>query len=157
MYKILFSAFVIMSTMSAPCSPRSASNTSEEPEDLLTAKTWLINEITYVQDGQLGHYKKGSYSVQFLNDRIKFEKDGTGLYTNTYNEPFKIGWAYNDGDKKKITLVINNYRGGRPAEGKSQEVNIENINVSRNDLYYTEIYKAGSSPTMSSVHRIPAR
>jgi hypothetical protein len=154
MHKVFLSSLIFLSTMVSPCN-RSSDATTQSKEDLLISHTWIVKELTYLQHGQLNYYKRNRHSDQFLNDRIAFKKNGTGIYTNTYNQEFEITWKYVDEQKTKVEMVIKDYSEGGPAKGKIQVVNLENINVTGNSLRYSEIYVSNRKATMSSVYRVP--
>lgn len=146
---------IVCLLFSSACKSLETVNTADiYSEDYFTGRFWLVEELTYIQNGRLTHYQKG-LSTQFLNDRIFFKQNGAGTYINTYNEEFDIKWTFTDRTKRKVELMISNYSKGRPAKGKEQKVKLENITVSAGSLSYTEVYFTNGSPTMSSVYRIP--
>ncbi|MGN6293013.1 MAG: hypothetical protein ACTHMV_09745 [Chitinophagaceae bacterium] len=158
MKKILFSVLIALSFASISCSkdekePQTPTPTVKTPEEYLTAKTWLVDELTYLQSNTLTNYKRSSGSPAFRNDKLTFKTDGTGKYNNTYNEQFDITWQFSDAEKSKINMVIKGYSNGGPA-ATNQSIILENVNVKESSLKYTEIYLTGTLYTMSSVYRI---
>lgn len=157
MKKIILSALIALTIVSLSCSkdeePAETPTPVKTVEEYLTAKSWLVDELTYLQNNTVTNYKRSSGSPAFKNDRLLFKTDGTGVYTNTYSQNFDITWQFTDVEKSKISMVIKNYSGGGAA-ATNTTVKMENVNVKENSFKYTEIYATGSVNTMSSVYRI---
>lgn len=157
MKKILFPALMALCIVTLSCSKDEDEPETPAPktvEEYLTAKTWMVDELTYLQNNTLTNYKRSSGSPAYQYDRLLFKTGGTGVYTNTYKEQFDITWQFTDVEKSKVTMVIKNYYAGGPA-ATNQTIKLENVNVKDNSLKYSEIYANGSTQTMTSVYRIP--
>ena len=118
------------------------------PEEILTSRSWRLDEIRFLQNNSLTYYKRGVTDdpYSFDTESIKFNVDRTGTYIAggiTYN----LTWEFNDLEKSKIKFIIN--------YATPLTVNWENIIYSDSSLKYSEYYNRTGTNTLSVATRIP--
>ena len=117
-------------------------------EEALTANSWKMEEIRFLQNNTFYYYKRGAAgnSLNFDTDVITFKKDKTGTYVGD-NVTYALTWDFTDANKNKVRVVIN--------YPSPLTVYMENITETDNTLKYTEYYTKAGVNTLSSVSRIP--
>jgi hypothetical protein len=122
--------------------------------DRMAEHPWLMEELIYLENNSINYYKRGvSGGGSFLNDFIKFEKNGTGIYNNTYNEQFALTWEFKNGNKQDVNMIIKDIQLGRPHPGTNLEMKLENMTVVGGVIRYTELFTSGGQTSMTSVTR----
>ena len=127
-------------------------------EELLTAKGWKFQSITFAQDSKLYYYERGgsANTANFTNDLITFKTDGSGTYTATGIDVFNITWQFLDAAKSKMKYTILNYDLGVRKNGVNQIVVWENVLLTETSLDYAEIYtRSDNKAIISSARRVP--
>src|SRR5688572_20718623 len=78
-------------------------------KELLTAKTWQVEETYQNITGTRIHYVRGGENTSGVNMgalRIKFNADGTGSHTDVNGTNYTLSWAFSSADETKVHIVI---------------------------------------------------
>jgi len=111
--------------------------TTCENSPLLDRK-WEMQEIRFLYDNDRYYYQRDNYAesnMNFDNDYIIFNCEGTGIYHQGNNIDYKIQWHFIESKKNAIEFTISKFR-----NNSDLVVNWENIDQSSNQIKYTEYY-----------------
>jgi hypothetical protein len=120
----------------------------KNPEELLTSHPWKIQEIRYLYDNVLYFYKRGAAqgnSDNFDNESILFKTDKTGTYARN-NIQYSLTWEFTNPEKTKLVMDIN--------FPEPLHIFWENIELSEDELKYTEYYTFKGLPNLTVAKRI---
>ena len=76
-------------------------------EEILVARTWRIDKLHHVIDGQYSSYTNGginSTGVKYDNLTFKFNANGTGSLTDQNNTSYDFTWEFTSTDKRSLKL-----------------------------------------------------
>ena len=118
------------------------------PEEILTSRSWRLDEIRFLQNNAPTYYKRGVTSdpYSFDTESIQFNTDQTGTY-KAGGVTYSMTWEFIDQAKTKIEFIIN--------YTTPLTVNWENIIYSDSSLKYSEYYNRTGTNTLSVATRIP--
>lgn len=122
---------------------------NDTPEELLTNHPWKM-EATWQQvaNSQLFYQRGNPNSTLNLEfESVKFNMDGTGLYTDNHGASSPINWHFTDSSKTQIGFL---YHFLPPASGF---LNITKLTKDRFEYVVTSIQ--GTTPFLSIEHRVP--
>jgi hypothetical protein len=97
--------------------------TNQSVEQLLTSKTWKIDELrVQFSDNTSSYYKRGGIvrGVSYDSDSLKFSLNNTGTYYYGGNI-YTTSWTFVNSTKDKMTITVN-----RPTP---ETINLENVQV----------------------------
>jgi hypothetical protein len=80
------------------------------PEELLTARTWKLDDMRILRsNGTTDYYKRGGTSNTFNGDAdsLKFNLNNTGVFHDFLGATYTTTWSFTNSEKTKMTLVIN--------------------------------------------------
>lgn len=109
-----------------------------DAEPGLVNRNWMMQEIRFIQDNLDYQYRRGDDSfsnMNFDNDYIRFNPDGSGLYHQTDNKVYRLTWNYTDDAHSNILFTIDNFRYNSPLT-----VHWEHIKLEGNKIEYSEFY-----------------
>jgi hypothetical protein len=124
----------------------------------LTANAWQLDYITFAQDNTHYVYRRGGSgnTANFDYNKMKFNKDGTGMYTDGGPE-FQITWEFvEQSDNSILEFTIYNYDRGNVSQGTNHNVRWENVVLGHKSLKYAELYvNPNNRAVISSATRTP--
>ena len=104
----------------------------------LLERKWEMQEIRFLYDNERYYYQRDNYAesnMNFNNDYIIFNCEGTGTYHQSNNIDYKLQWHFLENKKNAIEFTISKFR-----NNSDLVVNWENIELSANLIKYTEYY-----------------
>jgi hypothetical protein len=125
---------------------------AKSKEELLTAHSWKMEELTQVENNTLIYYKRGSSgnTSNYDNDKITFLATGTGTYSPTPAQSFPITWQFTNNEKDKMDITIA-FGPGLNVTLKCTELELED-----NRFFCVNRFANGSGqPVLASVYRTP--
>ena len=125
---------VLNKTSSVPAPERIPCNSFPD----FTGRKWKMDEIRFQQDNQPFYYKRGNHresNMNFDNDWIIFNCDGSGIYHQPDGEEYKLQWQQVESKANTIIYTISNFR-----FNSDLVVTLENIELSGEHARYTEYY-----------------
>ncbi|NII28860.1 hypothetical protein HB364_27525 [Pseudoflavitalea sp. X16] len=152
-FTISFFCFLIITALSCkkecPAPPTPPAPVIKTVEELLTAKSWQLQEARFLQDNSLTYYKRGETSNGNIYDvdSIRFNANNTGWYRNSGGTS-TFNWNFLDPQKTKLRLFYS---------AANFTVNWENVHVTDSTFRYAEYYTIPGSSTISmgAFYRIP--
>jgi hypothetical protein len=105
---LLLSSIVIFSG----CKDDNDTVVSQTRTQILTAKTWQVDELARNIGGVVTQYFRGGTNTTGSNyqfTRIKFNADGTGTYTDDQDDTFPMTWTFMGSDQRKLRLDITGF------------------------------------------------
>jgi hypothetical protein len=120
--------------------------------ELLTSKSWKLEEILGVQGNAIIYYKRGgnSNTANYSNDYITFNANKTGIYVDAAAASHSITWDFINNDISKLMLIIAN-----PAPLASQTVVYENMRYKNGALLFDQYWTYNNINAHFQVIRTP--
>lgn len=80
----------------------------EKPENLLTEHAWQATHVwAQISNTQLFYERGNSLSTLKLEiEYIKFNKDGSGIYSDNHGVTSPLQWHFTDSAKTKLTFTV---------------------------------------------------
>jgi hypothetical protein len=125
-----------------------SSQPTKTSEEILTSKTWRLDEIRFLQGNVVTYYKRGVTSdpYSFNTESIKFNTDKSGTYI-AGGITYTMTWDFVDTKKTSLKLIIN--------YTTPLTVNWENLAFSDSSISYAEYYNRTGNNVFSIATRIP--
>lgn len=119
--------------------------------ELLTGSSWQIKHLNQAQSGQKTYYDRGggNNTYDYDDDLLKFNTDGSGIYTTSTGVNYNFTWQFDNTDKTELSYTLAGYGNG------SLAIKLENIFLDENNFRYSEMYMFGSSYSGGSIYRMP--
>jgi hypothetical protein len=118
---------------------KSTSVTSDPVNETSLSNTeWQMEEIRFIQQNTPYYYKRGSArenNMNFDNDFIRFNFDGTGIYHQSDGTEYQLKWRFVDDQKTGIEYTLENFRDQKPVT-----VHWEQIQMTNKTIKYIEFY-----------------
>lgn len=144
----LMLAFACLVLGFASCKKDETKPPEKSTIELLTAHTWQIDEIRFLQQNIPYYYKRGgnNNNANFDIEYIKFKTDKTGERSDN-NEIYPLTWDFVDGNQNKIRMVV---------QEKSEVILFWDIIVLKDRvLKYSEYYNRQGTNSLASATRVP--
>jgi hypothetical protein len=112
--------------------------TSQTPEQLLTANTWKPSELRAVEGNTAYYYKRGTTSdpkYNLDNESILFNLDKTGSYTGTDGKTYPFTWTFTNDSKTNLTWTV--HFTSTTTTNIYWEISTQKTGLIRYDEYYT--------------------
>ena len=119
---------------------------TKTPEDLLTAHSWKIQELRWVDQGTMYHYLRGTPGNGDIVavEALTFYTDGTGkTHDNT-----PLTWQFLDPAKTKLKFTLTFPSG-------PVTVNWEHLVIKETSMTYGEYWTRATGPSVGFGTRIP--
>lgn len=78
-------------------------------DSILVQKTWNVDFVYSSIDGTVAKFTRGGVNttgINFDNQKYKFNKDGTGTYTNPSGNQYNLNWQFMTPDKRTIQFNV---------------------------------------------------
>lgn len=120
---------------------------------LLTSKSWVMQEIRGVQGNNLLYYKRGgtSNTESFDADHIKFDANKTGTYVDGNGATHQISWDFSNSDNTKLTFIVSN-----PVPLTSQTVVYDNLRYKNGVLLFDQYWTYNNINSHAQAIRTPS-
>jgi len=105
----------------------------------LTDRIWQMQEIRFLQNNIPYYYHRddrGKNTIDFDNDFIQLNADGTGLYHQSDGTDFQLSWHSKNESLTSIEYTIKNFRANQDLV-----VTWEHIEFINEGIRYTEYYQ----------------
>ena len=119
---------------------------SKSPEELLTAHSWKIQELRWVDQGVMYYYLRGTPGNGDIVavEALTFNMDGTGkTHDNT-----PLTWQFLDAGKTKLKFTLNFASG-------PVTVNWEHMVIKATSITYSEYWTRPTGPSIGFGTRVP--
>lgn len=118
--------------------------------ELLTGASWQIKHLNQAQSGQKSYYDRGgsNNTYNYDQDLLKFNSDGSGVYTTSTGINYNFSWQFNNPEKTELSYTLAGYGGG------SLAIKLENIFLDESNFRYSEMYMQGGSYSGGSIYRM---
>jgi hypothetical protein len=119
---------------------------------LLTSKSWKLEEIRGVEGNTILYYKRGATgnTENFDIEYITFNANKTGIYFDAVGSTHQMTWDFANAENTKIIFIVQN-----PAPIPSQTVVYENLRYKNGALLFDEYWSYNNRNTHAQVIRIP--
>jgi hypothetical protein len=119
---------------------------------LLTSKSWKVEEIRGVQGNTILYYKRGGTgnTENFDIEYITFNANKTGIYFDGVGTTHQITWDFANADNTKLTFIVQN-----PSPIPAQTVVYENLRYKNGSLLFDQYWTYNNINTHAQVIRIP--
>lgn len=143
---------IFLALATRQCEKSSANNktpvATATVEEILTANSWKLDEIRFLQNNSPFYYKRRVTSdpYSFNTETIKFNRDKTGIYSAGGIE-YRVTWDFDNPEKTRIRYIVN--------YTTPLTVTWENIVLTESSLRYTEYYNRRGQHSLAVATRIP--
>src|SRR5882724_8229537 len=135
---LLLFCSLLLNLVTIPATKTPASHPILIADTSIAGRKWAMQEIRFLYDNVPYYYKRDDYAksnMNFDNDNIIFNCDGTGIYHQTNDVDYPLKWHYIEPGKNVIQFTISKFR-----NNCDLLVTWENIELSNNTIKYTEYY-----------------
>ncbi len=119
------------------------------PEELLTAKTWKLDNMRIQRsNGTTDFYQRGGASNTFNGDKdsIRLNLNNTGVFYDFLGVTYTATWNFTNSGKTKMTLVIN--------QATPLTLMLENVALTESYFSYSQ-FVSGPNSYLASSGRTP--
>lgn len=109
---VLLTLLALVITFSTGCK-KDDKPESQQPsltkEQILVQKTWKVDQLHHVIDGEYSSYIDGganTTNIPYEKLRFTFKEDGTGTHVDQSGVTHNFTWQFSTSDKRNITLNV---------------------------------------------------
>ena len=124
------------------------SQQTKTTEEILTSRSWRLDEIRFLQNNVISYYKRGVTSDpnSFNTESIKFNTDKSGTYI-AGGITYAMTWDFDDTEKASIKFII--------SFAAPLTVTWDNLIFTESSIKYSEYYNRTGSNVLGFATRIP--